>query len=279
MRDVLAIVRRVAQSRCSVLIVGERGTGRETIAHAIHDHGPRKEGVFIKFVCSDIDAGAFTAALDPAAFRNATLYLEDLGELPVDMQLRLETRLVEGGDDGPRVLGAPQPRIADRVERGLFRPTLLEALSVVRIDLPPLRQRAADIPLLATHFLKEACKRHDGPAKAFSRGALSLLAALPWPGNAAELRALTERLAILVPRGVVLLEDVLANVRLDAAEAIGSDRGSLKAARERFERDYVTAVLQHHRGRMGAAAKELGIERTNLYRKIKQLKIQWTVPD
>jgi two-component system nitrogen regulation response regulator NtrX len=279
MRDVLGIVRRVAQSRCSVLIVGERGTGRETIARAIRDQGPRKDSVFIKFMCSDIDPAAFAAALDPATFQKATLYLEDLGELPMDMQLRLEARLAEGGEDGPRVLGAPQPRIAERVERGVFRPTLLEAISVVRIDLPPLRQRAQDIPLLATHFLKDACKRHDAPAKAFSRGALSLLAALPWPGNAAELRALTERLAILVPRGVVLLEDVLANVRLDAAEAIGSERGSLKEARERFERDYVTAVLQHHRGRMGAAAKELGIERTNLYRKIKQLKIQWTLPD
>ncbi len=279
MRDVLGIVRRVAQSRCSVLVVGERGTGRETIARAIRDQGARKDGVFMKFVCSDADPAAFAAALDPGTFQNATLYLEDLGELPMDLQLRLEARVVEGGEHAPRVIGAPQPRIMDRVERGLFRRSLLEAISVVRIDLPPLRQRAQDIPLLATHFLKESCKRHDLPAKAFSRGALSLLGALPWPGNAAELRALTERLSILVPRGVVLLEDVLANVRFDGAEAVGASRGTLKEARERFERDYVTAVLQHHRGRMGAAAKELGIERTNLYRKIKQLKIHWMLQD
>jgi transcriptional regulator of acetoin/glycerol metabolism len=103
---------------------------------------------------------------------------------------------------------------------------------------------------------------------------LSLLSALPRPGKTQEQRALTERLSILVPRGVVLLEDVLANVRFAGAEAIGAARGSLKTAREHFERDYVTAVLQYHKGRMGAAAKELGIERTNLYRKIKQLKIR-----
>jgi len=278
MRDVLGIVRRVAQSRCSVLIVGERGTGRETIARAIRDQGPNRDGVFLKFVCSDVDPSAFAAALDPGTFRNATLYLEDLSELPMELQARLEARLVEAGEHGPRVIGAPQPRIMDRVGRSLFRQSLLEAISVVRIDLPALRQRAQDIPLLATHFLKEACRRHDVPSKSFSRGALSLLGALPWPGNAAELRAVTERLSILVPRGVVLLEDVLANVRFDGAETIGAPRGSLKAARERFERDYVTAVLQHHRGRMGAAAKELDIERTNLYRKIKQLKIQWTLP-
>ncbi len=279
MRDVLNIVRRVAQTRCSVLIVGERGTGRETIARAIRDQGSHKDGVFLKFVCSNVEPDAFAAALDPVTFPNPTLYLEDLGELPAELQARLEARLLEAGEFAPRVIGAPQPNIMEWVERGLFRRSLLEAIGVVRIDLPPLRRRPQDIPLLATHFLKEACRRHDVPAKAFSRGALSLLATLPWPGNAAELRTLTERLSILVPRGVVLLEDVLENVRFDGAEAIGAARGSLKVARERFERDHVTAVLQHHRGRMGAAARELGIERTNLYRKIKQLKVQWTVPD
>jgi DNA-binding NtrC family response regulator len=129
------------------------------------------------------------------------------------------------------------------------------------------------------HFLKEACRRNDQPAKTFSRGALTLLAALPWPGNAGELRSLTERLSVLVPRGVVLLEDVLANVRLEGSESVGRMRGSLKDAREQFERDYVTSVLQHHKGRMGAAARHLGIERTNLYRKIKQLNIRWTLPE
>jgi DNA-binding NtrC family response regulator len=203
-----------------------------------------------------------------------TVYLEDLEELPPELQAQLEARILAGGSAAPRVIGAPQPLIAARVDRGFFRRRLFEAIGVVRIDLPALRQRPEDVPLLATHFLKEACRRHDVPAKTFSRGALSLLSALPWPGNATELRALTERLSILVPRGVVLLEDVLAHVRLAGAEAIGAARGSLKMAREHFERDYVTAVLQNHKGRMGAAAKELGIERTNLYRKIKQLRIR-----
>ena len=90
---------------------------------------------------------------------------------------------------------------------------------------------------------------------------------------------MTERLAVLIPRGVVLLEDVLENVRFEHAEALGRPRDSLRVARERFERDYVASVLQHHRGRMGAAARELGIERTNLYRKIKQLNIHWTIPE
>jgi len=277
MRDVFNIARRAAQSRCGVLIVGERGTGRETIARAIHDQGPQRDGSFMKLVCRDVEAAALLSAMNPAV-RNPTLYLEDLAELPQELQALLEARMLEGRESVPRLIGSCQTHILERGERGLFRRGLLEAINVVRIDVPPLRQRTQEIPLLATHFLKEACRRHQIPAKAFSRGALSLLSALPWPGNIAELRALTERVAILASGGVVLLEDVLANVRFDGAEVIGAARGPLKVARERFERDYVTAVLQQHSGRMGAAARELGIERTNLYRKIKQLKIQWMLP-
>ena len=154
-----------------------------------------------------------------------------------------------------RLIGSTAPRVDDWVGRGDLRADLVEALGVVRVQLPPLRQRTEDIPLLATHFLKEACRRNGIPLKTFSRSALTLLAALPWPGNMAELRALTERLAVIVTRGVLLLEDVLANVRLEGAEALGGPSGTLREARERFERDYVAAVLQHHRGRMGDAAQ------------------------
>jgi DNA-binding NtrC family response regulator len=275
MRDVLGLVRRAGRSRCNVLIVGERGTGRETIARAIQNQGPDTGAEFVKVVCGTLDRAAFGASLDAAEATDTTLYLEDLCELPLDLQRQLEARIGSGGERVPRVLGAPQPRIMELIERGAFRTSLLEAIAVVRIDLPPLRHRRDDIPVLAMHFLKEACRRHDVPGKSFSRGALALLSALPWNGNATELRGLAERLSIVVPRGVVLLEDVLANVRLDTGEAMGGPGGSLKSARDQFERDYVTDVLQHHRGRMGAAAKELGIERTNLYRKIKQLNIQW----
>ncbi len=142
--------------------------------------------------------------------------------------------------------------------RGELRADLVETMGVVRVQLPPLRQRTEDIPLLATHFLKESCRRNGVPAKMFSRSALTLLAALPWPGNMAELRALTERLSVIITRGLLLLEDVLANVRLEGAEALGGPSGTLREARERFERDYVASVLQHHRGRMGDAAITLG---------------------
>ncbi len=311
MRDILGVVRRVAHSRCGVLLVGERGTGREMIARTIHAHGPRRDRPFVKILCGEALSPELDKLLTTGAPAGATVYLEDIGELSHELQLRLEARVRPGSDRSapsalstqsipstpstpdltpapwrpserevePRFVAGALPRVNDYMDRGQMRRTLVEALAVVRVDLPSLRQRSQDIPLLATHFLKEACRSNDIPAKTFSRSAQTLLSALPWPGNAAELRSLAERLAVLIPRGVVLLEDVLGNVRLDGAEAMGRPRESLKDARERFERDYVTSVLQHHKGRMGIAARELGIERTNLYRKIRQLNIRWTLAD
>jgi DNA-binding NtrC family response regulator len=160
------------------------------------------------------------------------------------------------------------------VKRGTVRREFVEALSTVRIDLEPLRQRREDIPALAMRFLKEACREGRVAPKTFSGPALTVLAAMPWPGNAMQLKSLCERLAVVIPRGIILLEDVLANVRLDAAAPLAGPREPLRTARERFEREYIVSTLQEHRGRIGAAARQLGIERTNLYRKMKQLRIQ-----
>jgi DNA-binding NtrC family response regulator len=305
MRSVIDLVRRVGHSGCSVLIVGERGTGREMVARAIHAQR-RGDRDFVPIDCaagvSSNGARPETAALEkelldllaqPAAppaeaarpqKLSPTVFLKNIDEMPEAVQAALERMLVdrEAGTRPeelfPRLIASATPTIEETVNGGQFRRELFDRVAVVRIDLPRLRQRRQDIPLLATHFLKEACERQGAPVKSFTRSALTLLAALPWEGNARELRTLTERLAVLVPRGLVLLEDVIEHVRFDGVEARGGPRGSLREARERFERDFVASVLQHHRGRMGPAAKELGIERTNLYRKIKQLNIRWAPP-
>ena len=276
-REVLALVRRIAPSRCNVLVLGERGTGRESVARAVHGQSSRRDRPFVKVDCATADPSL--PSLATGLTSGSTIYLDDLNGLPAAGQRQLLEIIRQGaGAEAAdlRFIAGVAPRVDDWVARGELRPDLIEALGVVRIELPPLRQRTEDIALLATHFLKEACRRNGIPAKAFSRSALSLLGALPWPGNTTELRLLAERLAVVVTRGIVLLEDVLANVRLEGAEALGGRSGTLREARERFERDYVVTVLQQHRGRMGDAARELGIERTNLYRKIKQLNIRWT---
>ena len=200
------------------------------------------------------------AALGDEIAPGTTIYLEEIGELSADAQLELADIARRRADAGAdlRFIASTAPRVDDWVARGELRADLVETMGVVRVQLPPLRQRTEDIPLLATHFLKESCRRNGVPAKMFSRSALTLLAALPWPGNMAELRALTERLAVIITRGLLLLEDVLANVRLEGAEALGGPSGTLREARERFERDYVASVLQHHRGRMGDAASHAG---------------------
>jgi len=180
MRDVAGIVQRVAQSRCGVLIVGESGTGREMVARAIHAHGPRHQQPFVKLLCGDTSPSALDAVLAAGSHEGGTVYFEDLCELSAEMQKRVESP----HDVQVRFIASAQPRVDDAIEKGLLRRSLVATLGVVRIELPPLRQRSQDVPLLAVHFLKDACVRNDVPPKTFSRGALMLLSSLPWRGNA-----------------------------------------------------------------------------------------------
>jgi DNA-binding NtrC family response regulator len=268
-----------------VLIVGEHGTGREHLAQVIHAHGGHAQA-HTTVDCSHLAAAdlspdeiaRFERDVSAAIADPRPLFLRNVSDLPLAAQGSLERsfvqrELVSGGDAPARVVASAEPSIGESVERKLFRRDLFERLAVVRIDLPPLRQRPQDVVLLASVFLKDACRQHGLGPKTFSPSARALLTALPWLGNARELRLLTERLALLVSRGVVHLEDLLAEIRLDGAETSARAGGTLRQARERFERDYILSVLQRHRLRVGEAARELGIERTNLYRKIKQLRI------
>jgi DNA-binding NtrC family response regulator len=281
MREVLEIVRRAAASRCPLLLVGERGTGRELMARTVHAESPACREPFVKIACGD-DTDDLESAIRRAGA--GVVYLEELTEMSAERQGQFDRWLASRARSadirlkkvavGPRLIAGVSPDVDDAVRRRVVRRSLVDALSIVRVELPPLRQRPQDIPLLAVHLLKQACRDHDVPVKTFSRSALTLLSALPWYGNAAELRALAERLAVLVPRGIVLQEDVLQHVRFDGAQSRGSGQGPLRAARDRFEREFIAGVLQRHGGRMGAAAKELGIERTNLYRKMKHLRVR-----
>ncbi|MCC7417058.1 MAG: sigma-54-dependent Fis family transcriptional regulator [Acidobacteria bacterium] len=306
MRDVAALVARAAAMRAGVTIRGEEGTGRQTIARAIHAQQAAGD-----FVCLDCGAHEFekleielfgtsgrvhaadrsspgleriSAAGRLHAARGGTLFVQNVAEAPARIQARLarvlrdrEALSAESGetiDLDVRPMAAVDAAFDRAVAEGRVRDDLHRRLSVLSIDVPPLRQRREDIPALANHFIREVCAALGLPPKTLSRPALSLLGALPWRGNAVELRALLEGIVRGQTGGRGIgLDDVLAHVRLDGSAGVLAHGGTLRQARARFERDYIVAVLDQHRGRISDAAKALGIQRTNLYRKMRSLRL------
>ncbi len=268
MAPILAMVRRVAAVECNVLLVGEPGTGRDMIAHAIHVASPWADEPYEAIDCDGLE----TRRLQPLG-STSTIFLRNVVGMAATSQRDL-SHLLEPDEEFStrgrpgrrfrRVIASATPGIDRAVDRDRFRRDLFAVLSTVRLDMPPLRERKSDVPHLAAAFLEEACERHALAPKSFANGALVLLSALPWPGNVRELRALTERLALLARSSTIMLEHVLEHVRLDQAVVGSPAGGSLRDARATFERGYVTAVLRSHRGRMGPAAKELGMEENEL---------------
>jgi len=183
-------------------------------------------------------------------------------DLPARVQGRLvrvlrdrEAFVDESRDPAPldiRPIAAVDASIQSALEEGRLRSDLHERLSLIRVDVPALRQRREDIPVLATHFLKELCKASGKPVKTLTRPALTLLAALPWRGNALELRALLERLILLAPGGLIRLEDVLAHTQLEGSVSPTGLDATLRQARAKFERDYIAASGRTSIARCGA---------------------------
>jgi two-component system, NtrC family, nitrogen regulation response regulator NtrX len=213
-----------------------------------------------------------------------TLFLRQLTDMPAGLQLRLARILrddevwVEGkegsGVSARRVGVRPIATSDAAADDERIVPELLKRLEHTRIDTPPLRNRREDIPALVRELLAEICGEQGIRRKKASSQAVELLSALPWRGNLRELRTFLTALVMKVPDRLIRQADVLASICLDGGPTTFAYTGTLKQARERFERDYVTSVLEQHRGRMAEAAKALGIQRTNLYRKVRQLSVK-----
>jgi two-component system, NtrC family, nitrogen regulation response regulator NtrX len=304
MGEVMTVISRALGTRAGVLIRGEDGSGRQVAARALHVQGKSRDGAFVSVDCAAYDAGELEVDLfgpSPRAqngsngvervsvhgrlhqARGGTLYLQNVAEAPTRVQLRLaqllrdrEATLSETGELTPfdvQPIAGVGPGFDIAVHEGRVREELLRRLSAIRIEMPALRNRREDIPALANYFVREICATLRVPPKTLSRSALSLIAALPWRGNAVELRRLLESIVTDLPGGRgIALEDVLTHVRLDGGHA-PAVIGTLKQARSRFEREYIATVLEQHRGRISDAARALGIQRTNLYRKIRSLKV------
>jgi DNA-binding NtrC family response regulator len=171
-----------------------------------------------------------------------------------------------------RLVASATPAIDADAREERFRADLFRRLAASRIDLPPLRDRPDDVPALAERLLDDVNAASGTDGRTFTQAALALLSAISWPGNLAELRAVVERSAA-ASNGTIQVEQLLPALKLDSARTPFKPTGSLKDARLRFEREYITAVLQHHGWKMAEAAQTLGIQRPNLYRKARQLGI------
>jgi two-component system nitrogen regulation response regulator NtrX len=308
MHAVKAFLERAAAVRSGVLIRGEDGTGRRVLARAIHDAQSASTGPFVTVDCAT-DAGELELALfgvsgapvksseqDPRGLERVgphclireanggTIYLQSVTEAPARVQWRLarilrdrEALVGEAREAAPidvRPMAGVEPGLEESLREGRVREDLFRRLSSLQIDLPPLRDRRDDIPALADHLLRETCSRVHAPAKILSPAAQTLLAALPWRGNATELGALIESLVLtLNGQKSIDIEDLLGQLRLDGGTVVTSGGGTLRQARARFEREYIAAVLEQHRGRISDAARTLGIQRTNLYRKMRSLQV------
>lgn len=311
MREVMALSARAAMSRCGVIIRGEDGTGRQVAARAIHQAEARpgkRNGAFVCVNCAPDDAERLESALfgDPAPphgdlasrglegvsrhsllyeARDGTLYLQQVADAGARVQARLarvlrdrEAVLVETGETiglDIRPMAGVDPGFEGAVREGRVREDLERRLAVILIDMPPLRNRCEDIPALANYLLRDVCAARGLSPSTLLRPALTLISALPWRDNASELQLLLENVVAGLADGRSIgLEDVLAHVRLGGDSAVLETGRTLRQARARFERDYVAAVLKQHRGRVGETAKALGIQRTNLYRKMRTLRVR-----
>jgi two-component system nitrogen regulation response regulator GlnG len=304
---------RLAQAPLSVLITGETGTGKELVARALHRESPRAARPFVALNTAAIpselleselfghEAGAFTGAQRRHVGRfeqadGGSLFLDEIGDMPLPLQTRLLRVLAEGeffrvgGRElirvDVRVIAATHQDLETLVAQGQFRADLLHRLDVVRLRLPPLRERRLDVPQLAERFLASAAIRFAAPAKRLSKPALERLRAHDWPGNVRELENVCWRLAALAPGDTITREDmdevlgVSVRKPSDAAEweaqlsswaraQLADGRANLHAdARERFDRALLEAALEHTGGRRTEAATRLGLGRNTLTRKL-----------
>jgi DNA-binding NtrC family response regulator len=300
MRTVMEIVDRSSSMRAGLLLRGEEGSGREFIARAIHTAQHGGEMPFVVLDCTtdgadDLERLLFGSAAGTAGREcvgagsllhqaaGGTLYLRQVAELAPRLQARL-ARVLRDGEawlegNGHRVsldvrpIAGVEPGFDRAAAEGRIRHDLVQLLSIIAVEIPPLRRRREDIPAIARDLLRDICMITQLPAKTLSRPALALLAALPWTGNVGELRSLLEHIVNRrAAEGAIPLDEVVSQLHLNGSSPL--PRGvTLKVARAEFERAYIASALEDSHGRISAAAKVLGVRRTNLYRKIKSLRI------
>src|SRR5215213_819670 len=293
-------VAMAAPTNGRVLIFGENGTGKELVARNIHAFSLRRAGPFVEVNCAAIPEelieselfghvrGAFTGAVADRrgkfeAAHGGTIFLDEIGDMSLKTQAKvlrvLQEQVMEavGGSTrirvDARVLAATNKDLQAEIRAGRFREDLFFRLNVVPIFVAPLRERQEDIALLADHFMAMLAREYGRRPKVFELDAVTALQHYPWPGNVRELRNVIERLMIMVPGEIISPADLsfldpAALTRTTAPEP-GGPRQSLHEARDQFERELILRTLAEQQGNMSRTAEVLGVERSNLYRKMK----------
>ena len=283
-----------------VLIYGESGTGKELVAHAIHAMSPRDEEPFIEVNCAAIPEelieselfghikGSFTGAHEDKTGKfskadGGTLFLDEVGDMSLRTQAKVLRALEEqrfepvgaakSAQVDVRVVAATNKHLEEEIERGNFREDLFYRLNVIPFVVPPLRDRREDIPLLADHFLREFTTAYGRKPKELTPEAYQLLMEHHWPGNVRELKNLIERIVILNPQVRVDARHIPLTAPRRTVERPMGHFGSLQEVREAVEREYILKKLEEANGNVTRTAELLGLERSNLYRKMRTLGI------
>jgi two-component system nitrogen regulation response regulator NtrX len=301
MKKLMTQIERVAASETRVCILGETGTGKELVARTLHERSPRASGPFITLNCAAVPAelieselfghekGSFTGAAGRhvGKFEQAergTIFLDEIGDMPLPMQAKLLRVLEEGeveriGADKPtkvdvRVVVATHRNLEALVRDGKFRQDLFHRVYVFPLVLPPLRERKEDIPALVQHFAEQVCAQNNWKPIPFAPEAVEELKKRPWTGNVRELRNVVERLILLATGGKVTLETVQLALPLALEfQAPQAGSGTLAERAQSFEREVILAELKRSHFHITNAAKALGLERSHLYKKAEQLGI------
>jgi PAS domain S-box-containing protein len=290
MHELIELLPDVAKSECNVLIQGPSGSGKELIARVVHNLSPRKYGPYIRINCGALPAtlleselfgyvkGAFTDAKrdKPGQFclaNGGTLLLDEISEMEPSLQVKL-LRVLNDGEYQPlgstktfhtdaRILAATNADLEERIAEGTFRDDLYFRINVVTLQIPPLRDRPADIPVLADHFLRKFRKKTRKPIRRIAPDAIAALRRYPFPGNVRELENAVEHAFVMCHGEEIQLQDLPSSVTRETLAVTGVTR------EKSSEREVILDALRRHGGNRTAAAEELGIHRSTLWRKIK----------
>jgi two-component system nitrogen regulation response regulator NtrX len=300
MRALRQQIAYAAPTEGRILIYGENGTGKELVARLLHLQSTRRLKPFVEVNCAAIPEdlieselfgnakGAFTGATESRKGKfeladHGTLFLDEVGDMSLKTQAKVLRVLEEqrfhpvGSNEAlevdVRVIAATNKNLEKRIEAGSFREDLFFRLNVIPFEVPPLRQRGEDVPVLIEYFMNYFCDRYGRQQKVISSEALQQLQKYRWPGNVRELKNVVERLVIMLPKEEVALFDLPLTV-LSAAGPSDDDRSTWQFAREEFERDFILRSLLEHEGNVSRTAAAIGIERSYLHRKLKTYKIK-----